>query len=36
MNADSFISDSVICSGMVKPDAAASGWGEANDDFVER
>ncbi len=53
MNADSLISESVICSGMVRPDlfgrfsfrtslvtgcsyAAAKGWGDANEGFIER
>jgi hypothetical protein len=33
---DNRISDNVICRGIVKPDAAARGCGEANDGFVER
>lgn len=36
MNADSLISDNVICSGMVKPDDAARGCGEQKDGFEKR
>jgi hypothetical protein len=36
MNAESLISDNVILSGIVRPDAAASGSGEPNEGRVER
>lgn len=36
MNADSLISDSVICSGIVNPDEAASGCGDVKDGFENR
>lgn len=36
MNADSLISERVICSGIVRPDDAASGWGEVKEGLVER
>lgn len=36
MNAESLISDKVICSGMVRPEDAANGWGDAKDGFEER
>ena len=33
MNADSLISDNVICKGIVKPEEAARGCGDVNDGF---
>jgi hypothetical protein len=36
MKAESLISDSVMDKGIVKPDAAASGWGEVNSGFEYR
>lgn len=36
MKAESLISDKVICRGMVKPEAAARGCGEAKEGFVDR
>ena len=36
MNAESLISESVICIGMVRPEAAANGCGEVNEGVVER
>ena len=36
INADSFISDKVIFSGIVRPEAAASGCGDAKEGLVER
>lgn len=31
MNADNLNSDNVICSGIVRPEDAANGWGEVKD-----
>ena len=36
MNAESLISDSVICNGIVRPEAAASGCGDVKEGFVCR
>lgn len=36
MNAESLISDRVICRGIVNPDAAANGRGDAKDGFEKR
>ena len=36
MKADSLISDSVICRGIVRPEEAARGCGDVNEGFVER
>lgn len=36
MNAESLMSDSVICRGMVRPEDAARGCGEVKDGVVER
>lgn len=36
MKAESLISDSVIWSGMVRLDAAASGWGDVKPGLAER
>lgn len=36
MNADSLMSDKVILRGMVRPDAAARGCGEANEGLVDK
>ena len=36
MNAESLISDRVICKGIVNPDAAANGCGDAKDGFEKR
>ena len=36
MNAESLNSERVICSGIVRLDEAASGWGEVNEGLVER
>ena len=36
MNAESLISDRVICKGIVRPEAAARGCGEAKEGFVDR
>ena len=36
MNADSLISDSVICRGIVRPEEAARGCGEVKAGFVDR
>jgi len=36
MKADSLISDNVICSGIVNPDAAANGCGDVRDGFENR
>jgi hypothetical protein len=36
MNADNLISDNVICNGIVNPDAAANGCGDANDGLENR
>jgi len=36
MNADSLMSDSVILRGIVRPDAAARGCGEAKDGLVDK
>jgi hypothetical protein len=36
MKADSLISDNVICSGIVNPDAAANGCGDVKDGFENR
>lgn len=36
MKADNLISDKVICSGIVRPDAAARGCGEVKDGFENK
>ena len=36
INADNLISESVICSGIVSPEEAASGCGEVKEGFVDR
>ena len=36
MNAESLISERVICIGMVRPDAAARGCGEVKDGLVDK
>lgn len=36
MKAESLISDNVICSGIVRPEAAARGCGDVNDGRVYR
>ena len=36
IKADSLISDSVICRGIVRPEEAARGCGDVNEGFVER
>ena len=36
MKAESFISESVIFSGIVRPDAAANGWGDAKEGLVDK
>lgn len=36
IKADSLISDSVICRGIVRPDEAARGCGEVKEGFVDR
>ena len=36
MNAESLISESVICIGIVRPEAAARGCGEVNDGLVDK
>lgn len=36
MNAESLISDSVICSGIVKPAEAAKGCGDVKDGFEHK
>lgn len=36
MNADSLISDNVICRGIVRPEEAARGCGDVNEGLVDR
>ena len=36
MKAESLKSDKVICSGMVRPEAAANGWGDVKEGFEKR
>ena len=36
INAESRISDRVICKGIVRPEDAAKGWGEEKEGVVER